>query len=371
MDLLEHQGKRLLKKHGVSVPRGTLWAPGQRFQGPCVVKAQIPAGRRGKSGGILFVSEEDSLGEAVAGLRGTTIGGYRVDDVYVEERIAPLAEHYFSLSVNRDDGTVTLLASAEGGVDVEAQSGTDRLLRLRIDPLLGLRRHHVREVAKRFGKHASQRPDALTDLLHSLWSCFQHEDAILLEVNPLASTIGGDFIALDAKLVIDSNSLFRHDYKPDDSDRGHRSLTGELTSLGTSCTEIDRKGRIIAAVSGAGLMMATVDLLQDFGIGVRAAIDLGGAVLAEDTRTQRIFEAVFNVRPEILFVNAFLHTASCGRLAEALQDASPTWSRDHTRVIVRLKGHEGQAAGAALTALGMKAFSEFRAAMDFIRLARD
>ncbi len=357
MNLFEYEGKQLLRRYGVSVPQGALWDETRHYPLPAVVKAQILLGRRGKAGGILFADDADELRRLTQGLLGQRIANHVVEKIYVEERIVAGDEYYLSLAVDRDRGAATLLASAQGGIGVEDQSG--RLLSLPVNPLLGPQTFHARAVARCFEVDRLAACEEVEILLSRLWQAFVAEDATLIEVNPLVLTDDMGFVALDAKICIDDNSRFRHDYDATERPVATSSaLEATLAEEHVSYTELDSEGDVIAAVSGAGLMMATLDLLRDAGVSVRGTIDLGGAVFAADSRTRRIFEAVLQARPRQFFLNAFLQTASCTKLCEALDAAAVEWDRSTTGIVVRMRGDGSESGLHKLQGHGMATYTE-------------
>lgn len=372
MDLFEYEGKRLLRFHGVSVPRGALWGETDHYPLPAVIKAQVLTGGRGKAGGVLFVDDRESLYETATRLLSRTISAHKVNRLYVEERIIAERECYISLTLDRDLGAVTLVASPYGGVNVEESSEQRAPLTLTIDPLLGPRAYHARIVAAELGLLAGTSHKSVTELLEYLWNAFVKEDATLIEINPLAVTESHNLIALDAKISLDSNGLIRHTYSPYTHATLQGTLEANLSKVGVSYTDIDPDGNIIAAVSGAGLMMATLDMLRDEGVSVRGTVDLGGTVLAQDSRTQQVFIALFQARPHLIFVNGFLHTASCKRLCDALCESAAEWDRERTKIVVRIKGQDSHSGRRALEELGMITYSDLAPALSrVVEEARD
>lgn len=343
MDLLEHQGKALFRRYGIAVPPGRLWPQEPDCQGALVVKAQVPAGGRGKAGGIAFAADWHEASRVAGDMQGSSLNGRPVEAVYVEERLDIRRELYLALAVDRDRRCLTLLVAPEGGVDIEQLPETS-LKRIAIDPLLGLRDFHVAAAVRAAGVDGGLRP-ALAELVRNMHRLAVEEDAELVEINPLVITATSEVIAADAKVVLDDNAAFRRktvaQEGPTPQATGRSPIEADIAASGAIGVEVDPEGELVAVVSGAGLMMATLDLLCEQGLRVRCAVDLGGTVLAGGEVLARVFEAVGAARPRVTFLNAFMQTALCDEFARMLLDAhrrKPLTGR----VVVRLKGRNAQ-----------------------------
>ena len=339
MDLLEYQGKALFRRYGIPVPSGRLW-PGQPdWDGSLVVKAQVPAGGRGKAGGIGFAADWQEANRMAGDMQGGSLNGRPVQAILIEQRLDIRRELYLALAVDRDRRCLSLLVAAHGGVDVE-ELPDGSMARIAIDPLLGLRDFHVAAALRSGCIEEGQRP-AFAELIRSLHRLAIGEDAELVETNPLVITGEGEVIAADAKIVLDDNAAFRR--KPLDEEvspalHARRSLLEtEIARSGAVGVEVDPHGEVVAVVSGAGLMMATLDLLCEKGLPVRCAVDLGGTVLAGGEVLSRVFEAVGAAHPRVTFLNAFMQTALCDEFARMLLDAHLRKPLSG-RIVVRLKG---------------------------------
>jgi succinyl-CoA synthetase beta subunit len=343
VDLLEHQGKALFRRYGITVPSGALWPQEPDCPGALVVKAQVPAGGRGKAGGIAFAADWREASRIAEEMHGSSLTGRPVESAYVEQRLDIRRELYLALAVDRDRRCLTLLVASEGGVDIE-QLPEGSLKRIAIDPLLGLRDFHVAAAVRAAAVDGGLRP-ALAALVRNMHRLAVAEDAELVEINPLVITAGGEVVAADAKVVLDDNAAFRRkagdQEEPSAQPPGRSPLETEIAASGAVGVEVDPQGELVAVVSGAGLMMATLDLLCEQGLRVRCAVDLGGTVLAGGEVLARVFEAVGAARPRVTFLNAFMQTALCDEFARMLLDAhrrKPLTGR----VIVRLKGRNAQ-----------------------------
>src|SRR6187200_2861695 len=218
MDLLEYQGKQLFARHGVPVPQGTpattveqAVAATDEIGYPCVVKAQVLIGGRGKAGGIKVAKDRKEAEEHARAILGMDIRGFTVHELWIEQASDIAAEYYASIVFDRAAKQPLVLLSTQGGMDIEevAERDPDALARLHVDPLLGFQDFHARRLAFDAGVDADLvRP--LGVLLAKLYDAFVAEEAMLLEVNPLIVTSERDVRALDAKVTLDGNSLFRH-----------------------------------------------------------------------------------------------------------------------------------------------------------------
>ena len=331
MRLYEWEAKALLARYGLPVPRGARWPEWPAVPGALVVKAQTLEGRRGLRGGICFCSDAAAVEAAVKRLLGSTIGQEIVGQIYLEERLEIAREHYVAIVVDRDAGAPALLLSAAGGVDVETQA--ERAVSM----VLPLGKEVPRDALDELARRAGLDPrigDALAAVVDALWRGFGGEEAELIEINPLVETPDGRLVAADARVVLDDGAAFRHPDRPAGGVLG-TAFEARCASLGAVGIELE--GEIAAIVSGAGLMMATIDLLTDAGGSLRAAVDLGGLVLREADEIADLLDAVADLEPRALLVNAFFQLATCDALARKLavgMDRRPL----PMPIVVRLRG---------------------------------
>jgi len=340
MNLLERDGKALFDRHAIPVPRGALWPDLPAAENGFVVKAQVPAGKRGKGGGIRFANTPEEVGEAARDLLGKTLGEHRIAAIYVEEKLDIARELYLAVALDRDAGCLTLIASADGGMTIE-DVPRDRIVTLPIDPLLGLKAFHIAEIARILGTESEE----MDGLVRALVGIAEREDAELIEINPLVVLGDGRLFAADSKVVLDDNANFRRAPLNVDLSRAARAdssrFENAVAKTGAVGVDIHPDGDVVAVVSGAGLMMATLDLLRDAGIGVSSVIDLGGSVLAGGESLRRVLGAVATATPRVIFINAFMQTAYCDEFARVLAEAYAASILD-SRVVVRLKGRHSE-----------------------------
>jgi len=289
VDLLEYQGKQLLSRHGVPVPEG---APAdsvddavQRARDlgfPCVIKAQVQVGGRGKAGGIKVAHDPEEAREHAQAILGMDIRGHTVHQVWVERASDIAAEYYASIVFDRSGKAPLVLLSTRGGMDIEEVAADDpaAIARLHVDPLLGFQDFHARRLAFAAGVDADVvRP--VGQLLSRLYEAFVGEEAMLVEVNPLIVTSERDVMALDAKVTLDGNGLFRH---PENAELRDPSAEDpqEQMAKERGLTYVKLDGDIGVLGNGAGLVMSTLDVVAQAGGHPANFLDAGGGAKAEE-----------------------------------------------------------------------------------------
>ena len=351
MNIHEHQAKALLAGFGVPVPRGEAAfsvdeavAGANALGGPVyVVKAQIHAGGRGKAGGVKVVKSVDEVRDVATALLGKTLvthqtgpQGREVQRLYVEEGCDIGDELYLSLLVDRGNSRVTFIASSEGGMDIEevAETHPEKILSLGIDPATGLQPHHVRRLAAVMGL-SKDTAKQLPSFLSGLYRAFTELDASLVEINPLVVTGSGDLLALDAKMSFDGNALYRHADLMDLRDLAEED-PAEVRASEFELNYIKLDGNIGCMVNGAGLAMATMDIIQLRGGSPANFLDVGGSATAERvTEAFKIILSDANVKG--ILVNIFGGIMRCDIIAEGVVSAARTLGLDKP-LVVRLEG---------------------------------
>ena len=351
MNIHEHQAKALLAGFGVPVPRGEpafsvdeAVAGANALGGPVyVVKAQIHAGGRGKAGGVKVVKSVDEVKEVAGALLGKTLvthqtgpQGREVQRLYIEEGCDIADELYLSLLVDRGNSRVTFIASSEGGIDIEevAETNPEKILSLGIDPATGLQPHHVRRLAAVMGL-SKDTAKQLPSFLSGLYRAFTELDASLVEINPLVVTGGGDLLALDAKMSFDGNALYRHADVMELRDLAEED-PAEVRASEFELNYIKLDGNIGCMVNGAGLAMATMDIIQLRGGSPANFLDVGGSATAERvTEAFKIILSDANVKG--ILVNIFGGIMRCDIIAEGVVSAARTLGLDKP-LVVRLEG---------------------------------
>ena len=351
MNLHEYQSKRLFERHGIPVPRGLVAnTPEQAAQaavglggGRWVVKAQVHAGGRGKAGGVVLVDSPERAATEAARLLGSRLytrqsgpDGLPVETLLIEEPTAIARELYLGALVDREARQVVFMASAAGGMDIEevASVSPERILVTRVHPAVGLQPFQCRRIGFGLGLDPKQ-VKSLQGLMEGLYRLFLECDASLVEVNPLVVTPTGELVALDAKINIDDNALYRHPELTalrDASQEDPREAEARAHEL----NYISLDGNIGCMVNGAGLAMATMDLVQLHGGAPANFLDVGGGATAE--RVAEAFKLILS-DPKVIavLVNIFGGIVRCDLIAEGIIQAV---REVHVAVpvVVRLEG---------------------------------
>jgi succinyl-CoA synthetase beta subunit len=351
MNIHEYQAKELLAKYGVPVqPGGVAYTAAEAAEvaqrlggGLWAVKAQIHAGGRGKAGGVKLMRSPEEASAAAAGMLGKRLvthqtgpQGRDVKRVYVEAASDIARELYLALSVDRTSGRVTLIAAAEGGVEIEelAARAPEKILQLAVDPATGIEPFHGRRLAFELGLGGAQ-VRSMVALVNGLYRAFSELDVSLVELNPLVVTGAGDLVALDAKMGFDDNALFRHsevEALRDEDEEDPIEREGAKHSL--SYVKLD--GNIGCMVNGAGLAMATMDIIKLYGGSPANFLDVGGGATRE--RVTAAFKLILSEpNVEAILVNIFGGIARCDVIAEGVVAAAREVNL-HVPLVVRLEG---------------------------------
>ena len=351
MNIHEHQAKALLAEYGVPVPRGQVAfsvdeavSAAKELGGPVyVVKAQIHAGGRGKAGGVKVVKSLDEITDVAGEILGRTLvthqtgpEGREVRRLYVEDGCDIADELYLSMLVDRGTSRVTIIASSEGGMDIEevAASQPEKILSLTIDPATGLQPYHMRRLAGILGLSGGTAKQ-LPSFLHSIFTAFTALDASLVEINPLVVTGAGDLLALDAKMSFDDNALYRHPNVMELRDLSEED-PAEVRASEFDLNYIKLNGEIGCMVNGAGLAMATMDIIELNGASPANFLDVGGSATTERvTEAFKIILSDDNVKG--ILVNIFGGIMRCDIIAEGVVSAARSLGLDKP-LVVRLEG---------------------------------
>ena len=351
MKIHEYQAKEILRRYGVATPRGRVTDdPAQaeaicrEWDGRCVVKAQIHAGGRGKGGGVKLAESPDEarqLAEEILGMRLVTPQtgpeGQKVSNVLVEEAVSIASELYLSITLDRSRGGPVVMASGAGGMEIEevAAETPEAIIREPFDPHLGLIPFQARRVARGLGLTGDPGRKA-GRLISSLVAAYLETDASLIEINPLLVTTEGDVIALDAKMNFDDNALFRH---PDISEMRdlaeENPLEVEAGQFGLNYIKLD--GDIGCMVNGAGLAMATMDIIKLSGGDPANFLDVGGS--ASQEAVQNAFRIlVSDEGVKAVLINIFGGIARTDRIASGVVAALGELGATELPIVVRLEG---------------------------------
>ncbi|MBU2809619.1 ADP-forming succinate--CoA ligase subunit beta [Acidithiobacillus ferrooxidans F221] len=366
MNLHEYQAKRLLAEEGVPVPRAIpafsvreAVNQARELGGPAwVVKAQVHAGGRGKAGGVRMVDSIAQVEKAAQELLGKPLvtaqtgpQGQHVAALLIEEPSRIARELYLALMVDRGQARITFLATREGGVDIEelAASRPEALHRVVVEPSTGFLPFQARQLGFQFGLDASQ-VQQLTRIMQGMYRLAQRLDALMVEINPLAITAEGRLLALDAKVVMDDNALYRHpesDELFDSTQQDGREITARQFGL----NYISLEGNIGCMVNGAGLAMATMDLIKLHGGEPANFLDVGGGAAAD--KVNQAFKLILSdSRVKAILVNIFGGITRCDLLAEGIIQAAAEVGL-HLPVVVRLEGTRKEEGMALLRESGL------------------
>jgi succinyl-CoA synthetase beta subunit len=341
MDLYEHMGKDLFRAHGIETPRGiVVTTPDaaadatRELGGRSVVKIQVQVGGRGKGGGVERCETPEAAAEASGRMLGSEFKGFAVSRVLVEELLPIVREFYTSLLLDRSAGDHLAMMTAEGGVDIEelARTRPDAIRRVRIDPLLGLRAYHVRELV---GALPLPAWEGASDTVRKMYELLVERDATLVEVNPLVLLEDERVVALDAKVTIDDNALWRH---PDLEALADQFPIDEVEARAKEkdLQYVKLDGDVGIIGNGAGLVMATLDVVAQAGARAANFLDVGGGATADQMATS--LEVVLSdPAVRVVLVNIFGGITRCDLVARGILEAL---ERIDARVpiVVRLDG---------------------------------
>lgn len=351
MKIHEYQGKEILRKFGVPVPRGIpaftvqeAVEAAQKLGGPVwVVKAQIHAGGRGKGGGVKVAKSIDdvkALAEQILGMQLVTHQtgpeGQKVRRLYIEDGADIQKEYYVSVVTDRASQKVAFIASSEGGMDIEevAHSHPEKIIKVFADPLVGLTDEQAGELADGIGIPADSKAQAV-DVFKKLYATYQETDASLVEINPLNRDGKGNIIALDAKFNFDSNALYRHPEIVALRDLDEED-PAEVEASKFDLAYISLDGNIGCLVNGAGLAMSTMDTIKLFGGEPANFLDVGGGATPEKV-TEAFKIMLQNPKVEAILVNIFGGIMKCDTIATGVITASRAVNLK-VPLVVRMKG---------------------------------
>lgn len=327
MRLHEYQSKEIFRDHQIAIPKGRLASTPEEakliteeLNDSVVLKAQVLVGGRGKAGGIRLVNSPDEAEDEASKILGSRIKDIPVRRLLVEEAINIQQEIYIGMTVDRERGEIRLIASAEGGVDIEevARHSPEKIAQVRINPLLGLRDFQARNLATEIElSRKFWRP--FVAIAQNLYHAYLKLDATLVEINPLVITNDDRLIALDGKIIIDDNSLFRHPELMDKRDISAEAPE-ETEARKFGLVYIKLSGNIGCLVNGAGLAMATMDIIQLKGGQPANFLDIGGGASADKvTAALRIILADPQVKT--VLINIFGGITRCDEVALGIQQA--------------------------------------------------
>ncbi|WP_428951224.1 ADP-forming succinate--CoA ligase subunit beta [Streptomyces sp. cg35] len=350
MDLYEHQARELFAEHGIVVPQAEVTDSvkeareiARRLGGRVVVKAQVKTGGRGKAGGVKLAADPAAAELTARQILGMDIKGHTVRTVMLAQPVDIEREFYVSYVLDRAAGTFLAIASAEGGMEIEevAAARPEAVARIPVDPAEGVTGAKAAEIADAAGL-----PPQAVDVLVRLWGVLTREDAVLVEVNPLVRTTGGQLLALDGKVTLDDNARFRRERWGAQEATHDDPLEAQAAAKGLNYVKLDGEVGIIG--NGAGLVMSTLDVVA--GCGARPAnfLDIGGGASAQ-TMADGLNVILSDQAVKSVFVNVFGGITACDAVADGIVKALDS-VRLTKPLVVRLDGNNAARGRAVLDA---------------------
>ena len=392
MNLHEYQGKEILAQHGVNIQRGLVLDNLNEIENVSmkltketgtdwfVVKAQIHAGGRGKGGGVKLAESKSDLKDVVSSILGmnlitpqTSKEGKLVRKVLIAEDVyypgeSETEEFYVSILLNRKTGKNMIMYSTEGGMDIEsvAEKTPELIFYEDIDPLLGILPFQARKIAFNLGLSGKSFKE-MVKFISLLYKSYVSSDSSLFEINPVLKTSDNKIMAVDAKVTLDENALFRHkDYSEWRDLKEENPVEVEARELGLNYVDLD--GNVGCMVNGAGLAMATMDLIKQSGGDPANFLDVGGT--ADAKRVESAFRLILkDPNVKAILVNIFGGIVRCDRVAQGIVDAYNNLEDINVPIIVRLQGTNAKIAKEIIDSCDFKVYSatEFQEAADKIQ----
>jgi len=333
MKLFEYRGKELFDKYGISVPKGRLVKNEKDFSGlnfPFVLKAQVPIGGRGKAGGIKSVENLKDAKEKLSQIMGMDIRGYTVRKVLAEEKVDIKKELYLSITLDRSKRMPLIMASGEGGMDIEGVPD-EKIFKEWVNPLIGIQSFHIRGIVSKLNLDKEEEKE-VAKVISKIYKLFREYDCELVEINPLIIKKDGGVMALDSKVNINDDAMYRHpDIEPE---------VVELTPLEKDAKDkgiafIQLEGNIGVIANGAGLTMATLDALTNYSGKGGVFLDLGGT--DDPEKVKQAFELMKKAKPKVIFLNLFGGITRCDTVAKGVKEVITKEGID-CPVVTRIKG---------------------------------
>ena len=361
MDLFEYQARDLFESHQIPVLAGAVattadqaYSAAEKIGGKVVVKAQVKVGGRGKAGGVKLAENADDAKEKAGAILGMDIKGHIVKKVMIAQAAPIESEYYLAILLDRANRNFLVMASVAGGMEIEevAHKTPEKLARVGIDPNKGIDKAQALEIAKG-GQFPADVLDQVGDVLVKLWQAFIKEDATLMEINPLVKTTDGKVIALDGKVTLDDNAIFRH---PEHEALVDHDATNPLEKLAKEkdLNYVKLDGQVGIIGNGAGLVMSTLDVVayagEKYGVKPANFLDIGGGASAE-VMANGLSIILGDSDVKSVFVNVFGGITACDAVANGIVQALEILGSKATKpIVVRLDGNNVE--------LGRKILSE-------------
>ncbi len=359
MKLFEYMGKEIFTRHGIDIPPGRVACNSEEAAeitaelGEVVIKSQILSGGRGKAGGIKFAKSPEEARIYAGELLGRDLKGLKIEKLLVEKKIRIDREFYLSIALDGARKQPVLIASASGGMDIE-DVPPDQIIKKHIDPEVGIMPHFCREVVRRLGLTGPLAKQA-ADIIMKVYLVFKKYDCELVEINPLVVS-GEHLIAADSKINIDDVAYFRYPAgTPVVEER--TALEKKAHDIGISYVELD--GNIAVMANGAGMAMATLDIIQHFGGNPRNFMDAGGG--ADSEATAQALEILISTKPKVILVNIFGGITRCDEVARAFAKVKNSMGIQ-VPVVIRLSGTNEKEGIAILKEIGIDSYNNIKEA---------
>jgi succinyl-CoA synthetase beta subunit len=370
MKLFEYEAKQIFTKYGIPVPEGFLAkTPAQageiavKINLPVVLKSQVLVAGRAKAGGIVFASSPNEAEGVAAQLLGKEINGETAQSLWVEEKVSIRRELYFSIAVDRTNRCYVAIASSEGGVDIEevASISPEKIVKFFIDPVYGFRLHHARQIAGKLGYVAGQMTDLASIFLRH-YRLAMDFDAELAEMNPLIETKDGRFVAADTRLIIDDNTLYRHQEFMSRPFEESAMLPQELEAKKAGLAYVKLEGNVGVIGNGAGLVMATLDVVQLYGGQPADFLDVGGGA-SRDIVAAAVNIVLSDPNVKVLFINILGGITRCDEVAKGIIEAKNRVGFTKP-IVVRLVGTNEAEGRQILTEAGIQVLESMEEAAE-------
>lgn len=376
MKLYEYEAKDIFKNYGIPVPKGKVAStPEEAYEiaeeigRPVVVKAQVLVAGRGKAGGIKKASTPEEAREIAKELLGSEIKGLKVKEVLVEELLDIERELYLSMTIDRFSRRITLLASTEGGVDIEevAAKSPEKIVKYQIDPLVGLQSYIARKVVKKLRLRDKQASETIKTIF-GMYKIMIDKDCELVESNPFTLLRDGRVVAADARIIVDDNAIYRH---PDFQQKylEYRDMSPlEVRAKKHGFSYVEVEGNIGIIGNGAGLTMATMDMVKYYGGRPANFLDIGGGARAEVVK-EALKILLEHPKVEVVFVNILGGITRCDEVARGIVEALSEGPKK--KVVVRMMGTREEEGKEILRKEGIEAYDSMEeAARAAVELAR-
>ncbi len=360
--LLEWQGKEIFRNYGIPLPKGAVVRSGNDVEKalgshvtlPCVIKAQVRVGGRGKGGALRFASTAEEARKATEEILGSTFKEEKVKEVLIEQKLPIDRELYLSLTLDRSRRMPILMGSAEGGVEIESVPD-EKIFKIWVHPFTGILDYQKRQAAKLLGLTGDAAKE-LAGILETLWTIFEGEDAELVEINPLVVS-AGHLVALDSKVIIEDDAIFRHPQ--------YDHLQGDLTDLEEKAHEkgiafVEMGGDVGVIANGAGLTMATLDVLLENGGKPGVFLDLGGT--DDPKKVAEAFLLMSEAKPKVVFINIFGGVTRCDTVASGLA-SEITRNPPKFGIITRIRGNNEREGREILNGIGIGSYPDLAEAV--------